>query len=182
MKKDILVEKIQLQAIHDDCLMCVAEYPRQIPFPIKRVYYMVKSAPNLPRGYHTHKKLDQVFFCIQGSMRMILDDGKKKEEIILNQPDIGIRLKPLGYHTHKKLDQVFFCIQGSMRMILDDGKKKEEIILNQPDIGIRLKPLVWHEMHDIKEDTIMLIFASDYYEESDYIRDYKQFIETVNGK
>ncbi|KKU20703.1 MAG: hypothetical protein UX84_C0031G0002 [Microgenomates group bacterium GW2011_GWD1_47_13] len=136
MKKDILVEKIQLQAIHDDCLMCVAEYPRQIPFPIKRVYYMVKSAPNLPRGYH----------------------------------------------THKKLDQVFFCIQGSMRMILDDGKKKEEIILNQPDIGIRLKPLVWHEMHDIKEDTIMLIFASDYYEESDYIRDYKQFIETVNGK
>ena len=136
MKKDILVEKIQLQAIHDDCLMCVAEYPRQIPFPIKRVYYIVKSAPNLPRGYH----------------------------------------------THKKLDQVFFCIQGSMRMILDDGKKKEEIILNQPDIGIRLKPLVWHEMHDIKEDTIMLIFASDYYEESDYIRDYKQFIETVNGK
>lgn len=136
MKKSSLIEKINLQVIHDDCLMCVAEHPTQIPFPIKRVYYMVQSAPNLPRGYH----------------------------------------------THKKLDQVFFCIQGSMKMILDDGTKREEIVLNDPGVGIRLKPMVWHEMHDIDEKTVMLIFASDYYHESDYIRSYKDFMEVVNAK
>ena len=136
MKKSTLIELINLQVINDDCVMCVAEHPKQIPFPIKRVYYMVQSAPDLPRGYH----------------------------------------------THKKLDQVFFCIQGSMKMVLDDGKNREEVVLNKPDVGIRLKPMVWHEMHDIKEDTIMLIFASDFYQESDYIRSYKDFAEALHGK
>lgn len=136
MKKTSLIEKINLQVINDDCLMCVGEFPKQIPFPIKRVYYMVNSAPNKPRGYH----------------------------------------------THKKLDQVFFCIQGSMKMILDDGTKREEVILDKPDVGIRLKPMIWHEMHDIDEDTVMLIFASDYYQESDYIRSYKDFMEAFHAK
>jgi dTDP-4-dehydrorhamnose 3,5-epimerase-like enzyme len=136
MKKSSLVEYINLQVIKDDCLMCVAQHPNQIPFPIKRVYYMVQSSPNLPRGYH----------------------------------------------THKELDQVFFCIQGSMRMVLDNGRQKEEIVLSDPSIGIRLKPMVWHEMHDIKEDTIMLIFASDAYKEADYIRKYDVFMEVVNAK
>jgi len=136
MKKASLIEYINLQVIKDDCIMCVAQYPNQIPFPIRRVYYMVQSSPDLPRGYH----------------------------------------------THKELDQVFFCIQGSMKMILDDGKNRDEVVLNNPSIGIRLKPMVWHEMHDIKEDTIMLIFASDVYKESDYIRTLKEFMEVVNAK
>jgi len=136
MKKSSLVEYIALQVIKDDCIMCVAQHPNQIPFPIKRVYYMVQSSPDLPRGYH----------------------------------------------THKELDQVFFCIQGSMRMVLDDGKTREEVTLNDPSIGIRLKPMIWHEMHDIKENTIMLIFASDVYKESDYIRTLKEFMEVVNAK
>jgi len=129
-----LIELVNLQKINDDCLMCVAETGKQIPFTIKRVYYMVNSAPNLPRGYHTHKKLEQVFFCIRGSMKMVLDDG---------------------YH-------------------------REETILNDPSVGVLLHPMVWHEMHDINEDTIMLIMASDRYIEADYIREYSKFKKLVD--
>ena len=129
MKKSSLIEKVTLQQIHDDCLLCIAESHKQIPFPIKRLYYMVKNSPGLPRGYH----------------------------------------------THKKLQQIFFCLQGKVRMILDDGNHREEIVLDQPGIGLRLRPLIWHEMHDIGVDTIMLVVASDKYDETDYIREYAAF-------
>jgi len=134
MKKTSLIEKVTLQQIKDDCLMCVAESHKQIPFSIKRVYYMVQNTPSLPRGYH----------------------------------------------THKKLEQIFFCINGSMRMILDDGNHREEIILDNPGVGIRLRPMIWHEMHDINKDTIMLVFASESYDESDYIREYVSFKKQVD--
>ena len=134
MKKNSLIEKVTLQQIQDDCLMCVAESHKQIPFAIKRVYYMVQNSPGLPRGYHTHKELEQVFFCLSGCMKMILDDG---------------------YH-------------------------REEIILDNPGIGIRLRPMIWHEMHDIASDTIMLVFASEGYDESDYIREYASFKKKVD--
>ncbi len=116
--------------------MCVAESGRQIPFDIKRVYYMVDSSPGLPRGFH----------------------------------------------THKQLQQVFFCIRGKMRMVLDDGHHKEEIILDDPSWGVMLRPMVWHEMHDIDSETVMLILASDTYQESDYIRDYQSFIQAIKTK
>lgn len=129
MKKSSLIEKVTLQQIHDDCLLCIAESQKQIPFPIKRLYYMVNNSPGLPRGYH----------------------------------------------THKKLQQIFFCLQGKVRLILDDGSHREEIVLDQPGVGLRLRPLIWHEMHDIGVDTIMLVVASDKYDESDYIREYAAF-------
>ena len=50
---------------------------------------MVQNSPGLPRGYHTHKELEQVFFCLSGSMKMILDDGYHREEIILDNPELG---------------------------------------------------------------------------------------------
>ena len=127
---------VKLQTINDDCLMCVAEVDKQIPFPIKRVYYMVDSAPNLPRGYH----------------------------------------------THKELQQAFFCIRGKMKMILDDGVRREEVVLDNPAEGLILRPMVWHEMHDIDQNTVMLIFASDKYIEADYIREYATFKKMVDKK
>ncbi|TDB60650.1 sugar 3,4-ketoisomerase [Photorhabdus khanii] len=81
-----------------------------------------------------------------------------------------------GFHAHKKLKQIAICISGNCRFILDNGKKREEIILDTSHIGILIDPMAWHEMHDFSEDCILMVLADDIYDESDYIRDYKDFL------
>lgn len=120
-KQSNLIEKVVLQTIQDDCLMCVAETDKQIPFEIKRVYYMVDSEPNLPRGYHTHKQLEQAFFCIRGSMKMILDDGYHRKEIVLDNPSIGVMLRPMIWHEmHDINKETVMLILASDKYIESD--------------------------------------------------------------
>ncbi|BDZ92791.1 MULTISPECIES: sugar 3,4-ketoisomerase [Enterobacteriaceae] len=66
------------------------EEERNIPFEIKRVYYMFNTKKNVKRGMHAHKKLKQVVIAIQGSCRFILDDGKEKIDILLDNPSQGL--------------------------------------------------------------------------------------------
>ena len=80
-----------------------------------------------------------------------------------------------GKHAHKKLEQLLFCISGSFIMELDDGVTKQIIGLDEPNVGIYLGPNLWHTMSHFSEDCIILVLASDYYDESDYIRNYSQF-------
>jgi dTDP-4-dehydrorhamnose 3,5-epimerase-like enzyme len=80
-----------------------------------------------------------------------------------------------GFHAHKKLHQIAFCISGCCRMVLDDGVNKEDFLMKSPSIGVDLPPMIWHEMHDFSDDCILLVLASDYYDEEDYIRDYSEF-------
>ena len=84
-----------------------------------------------------------------------------------------------GFHAHQNLQQVLICVKGSCRILLDDGKHKENIILNSPQTGLLIEDLVWREMHDFSEDCVLLVLASEYYDESDYIRDYDNFLELV---
>lgn len=93
-----LIEKIILPEILDDCYLYFAQTRNQIPFPIKRIYFILKSNPNLSRGFHAHHKTKQVIFCIQGSIKLKLDDGKSKDEIILNHPGEGIILDKMIWH------------------------------------------------------------------------------------
>jgi len=74
------------------------EENKNIPFTIKRTYYIFRTQEGISRGYHAHKKLSQVALCIAGSCRFILDNGHLKEEIILNSPDKGIFIDPLIWH------------------------------------------------------------------------------------
>ena len=99
-----LVKYIKIPPIEDDCLLMFAQFPN-IPFEIKRVYYILQPKPNLPRGFHAHRQTKQVLFCIQGSIKIILDDGKKRKEVILNKPNIGIFLDSLIWHEMYKLDK-----------------------------------------------------------------------------
>jgi dTDP-4-dehydrorhamnose 3,5-epimerase-like enzyme len=110
------------------------EQKRNIPFEIKRVYYIFGTDKDIARGFHAHKNLQQVAICIKGSCRFILDDGLKKESIILDSPNIGL--------------------------YIDNNK--------------------WREMHDFSNDCILIVLASDYYDEADYIRNYHQFLKDVN--
>ena len=85
-----------------------------------------------------------------------------------------------GFHAHEKLHQMAVCLTGSCRMVLDDGVSRESVIMNSGSVGIDLPPMVWHEMHDFSADCILLVVASDYYDEDDYVRDYKDFKKMVN--
>ncbi|MBJ2118824.1 MULTISPECIES: sugar 3,4-ketoisomerase [Proteus] len=83
-----------------------------------------------------------------------------------------------GFHAHKELKQLAVCVRGSCRFIMDNGKKREELILDKPNIGLLINPMQWHEMHDFSEDCIIIVLANNYYDESDYIRDYDSFINS----
>ena len=81
-----------------------------------------------------------------------------------------------GFHAHKKLKQVAICISGSCRMVLDDGKIRESVQMNAPTKGLLIDSLMWREMHDFSDDCVLIVLASEHYDEKDYIRDYKEFI------
>jgi len=87
-----------------------------------------------------------------------------------------------GFHAHKALKQVAVCVAGSCRMLLDDGLHKEEVLLDSARKGLLIEGLVWREMHDFSEDCVLLVLSSELYDESDYIRDYKKFIDASNDK
>ncbi len=131
-----LIDWIDFQVLGDSRGGLVSiEQSTLIPFDIKRVYYIYRTAEGVSRGYHAHRRLKQVAICLAGSCRMLFDNGSIKEEYILNCPTKGV---------------------------LIDG-------------------LLWREMHDFSEDCILLVLASEHYDESDYIRDYSEFKKISNN-
>jgi dTDP-4-dehydrorhamnose 3,5-epimerase-like enzyme len=87
-----------------------------------------------------------------------------------------------GKHAHKELEQVLFCISGSCTIGLDDGTHTQTIRLDQPHVGVYLGKGLWHTMQDFSRDCIMLVLASDVYNEKDYIRDYETFKQYIKDK
>ena len=82
-----------------------------------------------------------------------------------------------GFHAHIKLKQICIAVKGSCAFVLDDGKKREEIKLDRPDKGLFMEGLIWREMKDFSPDCVLVVLASEHYDESDYIRDYDRFKE-----
>jgi dTDP-4-dehydrorhamnose 3,5-epimerase-like enzyme len=85
-----------------------------------------------------------------------------------------------GFHAHKALKQVAVCLKGSCRFVLDDGNARVEVLLDNPAQGLLIDSLMWREMYDFSEDCVLMVLADQPYDESDYIRDYTQFIEAAN--
>jgi len=81
-----------------------------------------------------------------------------------------------GKHAHKKTEQALFCIQGSVTVRLDNGKRKKSYHLTKPNKGVFIDRMIWSEMDNFSPDAILIVFASEYYNKSDYIRDYKVFL------
>ncbi|ATG15706.1 WxcM-like domain-containing protein [Providencia alcalifaciens] len=127
-----LINTIEFKKLGDDRGSLISlEQHKNIPFEVKRIYYIFGTKEGVSRGFHAHKELRQLAVCVRGSCRFIMDDGKNKEELVLDCP-------------HK---------------------------------GLLIEPMQWHEMHDFSEDCIIIVLASDYYDETDYIRDYNLFLE-----
>ena len=87
-----------------------------------------------------------------------------------------------GYHAHLDLKQMAICVKGSCTFVLDNGKDKKEIRLDSPNQGLLIEGLIWREMYDFSPDCVLLVLASEHYNEDDYIRDYDKFLEEMKGK
>lgn len=84
-----------------------------------------------------------------------------------------------GKHAHKKLEQIIFCVNGSFEMMLDDGENKQKIPMDNPSVGLLLRPKVWHTMTKFSPDCVILVIANDHHDESDYLRDYDEFLKYI---
>lgn len=84
-----------------------------------------------------------------------------------------------GFHAHRALQQVAVCVTGKCRMVLDDGHQRENVWLDSPTKGLLIGNLVWREMHDFSPDCVLLVLASEFYDETDYIRSYDKFMQIV---
>lgn len=111
------------------------EAERNIFFPIKRIYYIYRVPTGVKRGGHAHRALSQILFCPYGQIRIVLDEGIEKEEVVLDEPSKGI--------------------------IISNG--------------------IWRDMIWEKDNSVLCVAASDYYDENDYIRDYDEFIKLVKA-
>lgn len=106
------------------------EEGHNIPFPIKRVYYLFDTAAGMRRGLHAHKELKQVVVAVRGSC--------------------------------------FF--------LLDDGSERVSVLLDNPAQGLLIDSCIWREMYDFSEDCVLMVLANSLYDESDYIRNYDEFL------
>jgi dTDP-4-dehydrorhamnose 3,5-epimerase-like enzyme len=115
---------------HNGSLVAV-EGGLDIPFEIKRVYYIWGTAKNTIRGGH----------------------------------------------SHFDLSQVIVAIRGSCDFSLDNGKSKTQVCLNSPSQGIFIKKNIWREFTNFSRDCVLMVLASHHYDESDYIRNYDEFLD-----
>jgi len=130
-------EELDFKSIgNNDGHLIPLESNKNIPFEIKRVYYIFKTKIGIRRGYHAHKQLKQILICVSG-----------------------------------------FCT-----VFLDTGSNQDDIKLSSPSQGLLIEGLVWHEMYNFSEDCVLMVLADDYYNEDDYIRDYKTFKKAVHEK
>ena len=131
------VVKYVFQQHGDDRGQLVAlEEMKDIPFRIKRVYYMYDTVKGVRRGGHAHRLLEQILICVHGSCKVQLDDG-----------------------TDKKI-----------------------VSLEKPYEGLYLANNIWREMYDFSEDAVLMVLASQLYDETDYIRNYDAFLESVGKR
>ncbi|MGA4365133.1 sugar 3,4-ketoisomerase [Pantoea ananatis] len=112
------------------------EHENNIPFEIKRVYYMFNTGKGVKRGFH----------------------------------------------AHRRLKQVAIAVRGSCRFILDDGNERVSLLLDNPAQGLVIESFVWREMVDFSEDCVLMVLANEHYDESDYVRNYEEFLSSVHGE
>lgn len=86
-----------------------------------------------------------------------------------------------GAHAHKNLHQFLICLSGSFDVAIEDGTSKTKIHLNRPWKGLHVPPMIWAAEVNFDPGSICLVLASDVYDESDYIRDYAQFLSAVRN-
>ncbi len=89
--------------------------------------------------------------------------------------------KTRGGHAHRALEQFIIAVAGSFTLVLDDGRKRERFRLNRAYCGIYIPSMMWQEMEDFSPGSVCLVLASEPYDETDYCRDYSEFMLLCEG-
>lgn len=118
-------------------LIALESLSEQVPFEVRRVYYIFDTTPGTVRGNHAHKNLKQVLICVSGACTIECE--------------------------------------------LPDGTRVQHR-LDWPDRGLLIEGLVWREMKEFSKDAVLLVLASEHYDEADYIRDYDVFKHEAERK
>ena len=87
-----------------------------------------------------------------------------------------------GQHAHRALHQYMLCVHGTCSVVLDDGRTRDQIVLRTPTVAIHVAPMIWVTQHAFSPDAVMLVLASDVYDEADYLRDYDEFLRLVRAR
>lgn len=87
-----------------------------------------------------------------------------------------------GGHAHKDLHQLIIAMSGSFDVVLDDGKEKKRFHLNRSYYGLYVCPMIWRELDNFSSGSVSLVLASNLYDESDYYRDYADYMRAVWGE
>lgn len=85
-----------------------------------------------------------------------------------------------GAHAHKECHQFLVAVSGAFEVLLDDGATKRQVLLNNPKTGLHIPPGIWASELNFSSGAVCLVFASHGYNESDYIRNYSEFIKNLN--
>lgn len=85
-----------------------------------------------------------------------------------------------GEHAHHTCEQFLICVTGSVACLVDDGHSRHEYVLNDPSIGLHMPAMTWGTQYDYSPDAVLMVFASQPYDDADYIRDYEEFIALVS--
>lgn len=93
--------------------LCFFEAEKHIDFPVKRIFYVFDTPDGAVRGNHAHKESWQVHVCLGGSAAVEVDDGQKKETIILNQPNMGLIIGPMVWHSFELEKGAHFFVASS---------------------------------------------------------------------
>ena len=121
----------------------------------------------------------------------VLGDHRGQLVVIEGKGDIPFDIKrvfyiygtqkdvPRGNHSHYKTKQYLIAVNGSCKVTLDNGKTKQTFDLDEPNKGLFQDVLIWGTMHDFSQDCVLLVLASEYYDEADYIRDYQKFLKAA---
>lgn len=110
------IKLIQLQSHGDERGSLVSlEEEKNIPFPIKRVYYVFNTKDKVRRGFHAHKKLKQLAIVVKGSCRFLLDDGNEKIEVLLDNPAQGLYIESFVWR------EMFDFSEDCVLMVLADS-------------------------------------------------------------
>ena len=86
-----------------------------------------------------------------------------------------------GSHAHKNLHQFVVAMSGSFDIVLDDGKEKRKFQLNRSYNGLYVCPMMWRDLGNFSSGAVCMVLASEHYDETDYIRDYEQFITAAQS-
>jgi len=86
-----------------------------------------------------------------------------------------------GNHSHYKTKQFLISINGSCKVTLDNGKEKQTFNLDKPNIGLLQDAFIWGTMHDFSDDCVLMVLADDIYKESDYIKEYDEFLKVLKN-